>query len=117
MKSVSNASATSLADTPRGQKPMPGTTGSRGDAFIQPTEQAMRDVAALAALACDSPLATLAMPGVDVTLRRSGGRTDPAACTRDSAFDDYVLGVSELLEVPDLALKTMLGHTLTPHRR
>jgi PAS domain S-box-containing protein len=103
MNSVSDASATSLADALRGQEPMAGKTGSRGDPFIQPTEQVMRDVATLAALACDSPLATLAMPGVEVTWRRSGGRTDSAVCTRDSPFADYVLGFAELLEVPDMA--------------
>jgi PAS domain S-box-containing protein len=75
----------------------------RADPSLGFTEQTVRDVAALAALACDSPLATLAMPGVDITWRRSGGRTDSAACPRGSALDDYVLGVAELLEVPDLA--------------
>jgi len=103
MKSVSDASATSLADTRRGQERMPGKTDSRGDPSDQPTEQAMRDVAALAALACDSPLATLAMPGVDITWHRSGGPTDSDACTNERQFSGYVRGCAELFEVPDLA--------------
>jgi PAS domain S-box-containing protein len=103
MQSVSDASATSLADTLRVLEPVTGKTGSRGDPSIQPTEQAMRDVASLAALACDSPLVTLTMPGVDITWHRSGGRADSAAGTNDSSFDDYVLGVAELFEVPDVA--------------
>src|ERR1019366_1759750 len=74
-----------------------------GDPSIQPTEQAMRDLAALAALACDSPLATLAMPGVDITWHRTGERTDSTAATHDSPFDDYVRGFAELFEVPDVA--------------
>jgi GAF domain-containing protein len=103
MKSVSNASATSLADTLRGQEPMPGKIGSRDDPSIQPTAQAMRDLAALATLACDSPLAILAMPGVDITWRRSGGQADCSACTNVSPFDDYVRESAELLEVRDVA--------------
>jgi two-component system, NtrC family, sensor kinase len=66
-------------------------------------ERAMHDLAALAALVCDSPVATLAIPGVDLTWHRSGEPTESIASEYDSPFEDYVLGFAELFEVPNVS--------------
>lgn len=104
MKSVSDAATAILADTPRIREPVTSRTGGPGDSSMLLTEQAVHDFAALAALTCDSPLATLTMPGIAVTWRRPGGRCDSTAGSSDSPFDDYVRGCSDLFEVPDVAV-------------
>ena len=63
----------------------------------------MRGVAALAALSCDAPLATLAMPGVDLTWRQSSGLSESSDNTQECSLNAYVRRSAELLEVPDLA--------------
>jgi two-component system, NtrC family, sensor kinase len=108
MKSVSDAATAILADTPRVGEPV---TSGTGDSSILLTEQVVHEIAALATLTCDSPLATLTMPGIAVTWRRSGGRCDSAAGTSDSPFDDYVRGCSELFEVPDLGVDERFSAT------
>jgi len=94
MKSESDASATGLADTRRGQN------------------QAMHDVAALATLVCDSPWATLAMPGLDVARHRGGARADGVAEPIDRPFDAYVLESTDLFEVPDVAADERFSATI-----
>jgi len=70
---------------------------------MQTAEQAVREVAALAALVCDSSLAALSMPGVEVVWRRAGEQMDCPATGIDNLFRPHLEGSAELFEVPDVA--------------
>jgi PAS domain S-box-containing protein len=103
MNSVSDTSVMSSTYTTTGVQQTAEKAVSPSDPSSRFAEQVVCDVAELSALLCDTPYATFAMPGVEITWSRSGGRTDPAVCSNDRSLDDYVLGFAELFEIPDVA--------------
>src|SRR5882762_4616726 len=73
---------------------------ARVDPAIGISEQCASDIVALAATYCETPFATLALPGVDIKWSSLGRPTNPAF-PDDQPFDDYVVKQSASLEVPD----------------
>lgn len=66
-------------------------------------EQAAGDFARIAALACETPFAALAMRRAELAWCRHTGRTEAAALPDHRCLDDQVLHRGELLEVRDAA--------------
>src|SRR3984885_11088416 len=64
-------------------------------------DSSLQDIAGLAALACDTPFASLTLGGADVAWYRAGARMERGAWPAHNPFSVYAVQCSELFEVPD----------------
>jgi two-component system, NtrC family, sensor kinase len=110
MNSVSHGSSSGLPDTRLGATSVSATANSNGTRTMTVAEQAARDIARVATFACDSPVAALVMPGVDVTWQRSPGQVVSGAGPHSVLFVDRAPGRDGLIEVPDVAQDERLSH-------
>jgi len=64
-------------------------------------DSSLQDIAGLAALACDTPFASLTLGGADVAWYRAGARMERGAWPAHNPFSVYAVQCSGLFEVPD----------------
>ncbi len=81
---------------------MPGEAPVSGaDASVELARTAVRDLAAVAALVCEAPLACITLPGALVTWRRPSDGAAHPALPDHRRFDPFTLRAGGLFEVPD----------------
>jgi PAS domain S-box-containing protein len=116
MNALADTSLNRAADAAAGRiqmTEMAGMAESCADSSSRSTEQAMQEIAGLATLICDMPLAALALRGVDVTWYRSGARIEGGACPKHNPFNAYAMQCADLFEVPDTSQGERLAATST----
>ncbi|MFI4890087.1 MAG: PAS domain S-box protein [Steroidobacterales bacterium] len=83
---------------------MPGESEVSGaDASIGLAQHAVRDLAAVAALICEAPFASISLPGADITWSSPEKCADHAPLPDHHRFDPFALSAAGLFEVPDAA--------------
>src|ERR1035438_6064396 len=83
---------------------LPGEPQVSGvDALVCVAQQAVRPLAAVAALICEAPFASISLPGAEITWSRAAELSDRTALPDHRRFDAYTLRGAGLFEVPDAA--------------
>ncbi len=101
MNSLPDASSPGAADARPGIVSPPDTCELRTGAPRQSTAKAIKDIAALAALVCGTPFASIALKDIHIAWWRDGARIEEGPRPNDP-FDVYSMQqCSDLLEVPD----------------
>jgi hypothetical protein len=99
MASLTGTSLTLTTDVPVSSIQMTGTTEPCAGSPSRPFERAMQDIAGLAALLCDTPIAVFSLKGAAVRWYRAGTQIEDDACPKHNSFDAYVIQYSGLFEV------------------